>query len=184
MSITEKAAYLKGLADGLELDNTTKEGKLIAALLDMVGALADEVAELQSDVQDLNEYCEELDEDLGEVEEYLCEEDDCDCCEDCDCDGDCDDCDCEGDCDECDCGCDCDCEAYEIECPACGDTICFDESVDPADLKRLSPKLARLLLMSLLSLKLSMHLISKHFRMRMPQMIRQSLTSMRNTLRK
>ena len=92
MSITEKAAYLKGLADGLELDNTTKEGKLIAALLDMVGALADEVAELQSDVQDLNEYCEELDEDLGEVEEYLCEEDDCDCCEDCDCDGDCENC--------------------------------------------------------------------------------------------
>ena len=43
MKITEKAAYLKGLADGLELDNTTKEGKLIAALLDMVGALADEV---------------------------------------------------------------------------------------------------------------------------------------------
>ena len=122
MSITEKAAYLKGLADGLEIDNTTKEGKLIAALVDMVDALATKLDELDADVQDLNDYCEELDEDLGEVEEYLCEEDDCDC--DCDCE----DCDC--DCEDCDCDCDCE-ETYEIECPKCHDVICFDESVDP-----------------------------------------------------
>ena len=135
MKITEKAAYLKGLADGLEIDNATKEGKLIAALVDMVDALAKKVDELDGDVQELNDYCEELDEDLGEVEEYLCEEeDDCDCCEDCECDCDCDECDCECDCDECDCGCDCE-ETYEIECPKSGDVICFDESVDPAALK-------------------------------------------------
>ena len=47
MNITEKAAYLKGLADGLDLDKTTKEGKLIAALLDMVDAMADKIAELE-----------------------------------------------------------------------------------------------------------------------------------------
>ena len=110
MKITEKAAYLKGLADGLEIDNSTKEGKLIAALVDMVDALAQKIDELDGDVQELNDYCEELDEDLGEVEEYLCEED------------------------ECECGCDCE-ETYEIECPKCGDVICFDESVDPAALK-------------------------------------------------
>ena len=133
MKITEKAAYLKGLYDGLELDNTTKEGKLIAALMDMVDAMAQKLDELDYDVQELNDYCEELDEDLGEVEEVLCEEDECDCCEDCDCDGDCDECDCECDCDECDCGCDCE-ETYEIECPKCHDVICFDESVDPEDL--------------------------------------------------
>ena len=46
----------------------------------------------------------------------------------------CDECDCEGDCDECECGCDCE-ETYEIECPKCGDVICFDESVDPEALK-------------------------------------------------
>ena len=79
MKITEKAAYLKGLADGLELDTATKEGKLIAALLDMVDAMAQKIDEMDHDIAELNDYIEEIDEDLGEVEEYLCEEDECDC---------------------------------------------------------------------------------------------------------
>jgi hypothetical protein len=123
MKLTEKAAYLKGLADGLELDKTTKEGKLIAALLDMVDALAEKVDELEMDVQDLNDYCEELDEDLGDVEEVLCEDD-----EDC-CDGDCDCCDGCDDCDDFDME-----ETYEVECPKCHETICFDETLDPENL--------------------------------------------------
>ena len=85
MKMTEKAAYLKGLADGLEYDKTTKEGKLIAALLDMVDALAERVDELDCDLQELNDYVEELDEDLGDVEELLYDDEDC-------CDGDCDCC--------------------------------------------------------------------------------------------
>ena len=121
MKLTEKAAYLQGLADGLDYDKTTKEGKLIAALLDMVGALAEKVDELDNDVQELNDYCEELDEDLGDVEEVLCEDDDEDYC-----DGDC-----EG-CDGCD-GYDMD-ETYEVECPKCHETICFDETLDPENL--------------------------------------------------
>ena len=122
MKLTEKAAYLKGLADGLEFDKTTKEGKLIAALLDMVDALAEKVDELDMDVQDLNDYCEELDEDLGDVEEVLlCEDDDEDCCDgDCDCCDGCDDFDVE--------------ETYEVECPKCHETICFDETLDPENL--------------------------------------------------
>ena len=36
MTLSEKAAYIQGLADGLDLDETTKEGKLIAALIDLV----------------------------------------------------------------------------------------------------------------------------------------------------
>ena len=56
MTLTEKAAYLKGLADGLELGKETKEGKLIAALIDMVDALAVKVDELDCDVEELNDY--------------------------------------------------------------------------------------------------------------------------------
>ena len=121
MTITEKAAYLKGLAEGLDLDKTTKEGKLIDALLDMVAALADKVDELEGDVAELTEYVEELDEDLGDVEELLYDDEDEDYC-----DGDCEGCD---GCD--DYGMD---ETFEVECPKCGDTICFDESIDPENL--------------------------------------------------
>ena len=120
MNLTEKAAYLKGLADGLELGTDTKEGKLIAALIDMVDALAEKVEELDYDVEELNDYCEELDEDLHFVEEVILDADD-------ECDGECDCCDCA---DECDC-----CEdTYEVECPTCGEKVCFDEDVDPTEL--------------------------------------------------
>ncbi len=130
MKLTEKAAYIKGLADGLDYNKDSAEGKLIAALIDMVDEMAEALSVLDESVNELNDYIEEIDEDLGEVEEYLYDEDGCDC-DDCDCDGE--DCDC--DCDDCDCDCDCEDEEYfEVECPACGRVICFDESIDPEEL--------------------------------------------------
>lgn len=129
MTLTEKAAYIKGLADGLDFDKTTAEGKLINALLDLVGELCDAIDEIDEDLCTLNDYIEEIDEDLGAVEEYLLDEEDCDCC---DCDDD--DCDC---CDLCDCDeddYDDDEDYYEVVCPGCGETICFDSSIDPENL--------------------------------------------------
>ena len=129
MTLSEKAAYIQGLADGLDLDESTKEGKLIAALIDIVGELADAIDEIDDDLDTLNDYIEEIDEDLGDVEEYLY--DDCDCC---DCDDD-DEYECDGNC----CDCDEDCELadedfFEVECPSCGEVICFDGSIDPEDI--------------------------------------------------
>ena len=129
MTLAQKAAYIQGLADGVELDETTKEGKLIAALLDLVGDMADAIEQLDEDLDTLNDYVEELDEDLGSVEELLYD-DECDCC---DCDDD--DFECDGNC--CDCDEDCalaDEDFFEVECPACGEVICFDGSIDPEEL--------------------------------------------------
>ena len=142
MTLMEKAAYIKGLADGLDFDKTTAEGKLIAALLDLTGELCNAIEEIDEDLTTLNDYIEEIDEDLGAVEEYLLDEMDEDCCDD-----DCDCCDCSDDCDcdclDCDCldCCDCDDDEdyddedyYEVVCPACGEVICFDSSIDPENL--------------------------------------------------
>ena len=130
MTLTEKTAYIKGLCEGLEFDKKdSAEAKIIKALLDLCSDMAEELSELEADVEDLFDYCEELDEDLGDVEEVLLDEDECEC--DCDCD----ECDC--DCDDCDCDCDCDfCDDdyFEIVCPSCGETVCFDESVNAEDL--------------------------------------------------
>ena len=135
MTLFEKAAYLRGLADGVDLDKNTPEGKILAALLDLVTDIADEVEAINEDIEDLQGYVEELDEDLADVEDFLDEECDGDC-ETCDCDGDCDDCefgdydcDCDCDCDD-DCDCDCDDMFFEIECPSCGEVVCFDETID------------------------------------------------------
>ena len=141
MTLYEKAAYLRGLADGVDFDRTTPEGKILSALLDLVSDIADEVEAINEDIVDLQGYVEELDEDLADVEDFLDEECDGDC-ENCDCDGDCDTCEfgeddeydyCDCDCDD-DCDCDCDDLFFEVECPSCGEVVCFDESIDPENL--------------------------------------------------
>jgi hypothetical protein len=139
MELKEKAAYLKGLAEGLEFDKETKEGKLIAALIDLTAELCDAVEVLDADmdelvdeVVELREYIEEIDDDLNDVEEFLDEEVDLEDWDDEDEDEDEEDDEwCDGDCDGC---CGCGDEFFEIVCPSCGETICFDESVDPENL--------------------------------------------------
>ena len=126
MTLIEKAAYIKGLVDGMELDKESKEGKVIAALVELLGEVVESVDGLEADIDELYEYCEELDEDLGEVEDVLCDDED----EDYD---DFDD-ECDGMCDGCELDCDLDDEFFEIECPSCGEVVCFDESIDPEEL--------------------------------------------------
>ncbi|MBQ5312708.1 MAG: hypothetical protein J6K30_01490 [Oscillospiraceae bacterium] len=127
MTLTEKLAYIKGLAEGLGVDETTKEGKVLLALVDLMDDVTTAVSELESDMDQAYEELDAIDEDLTDIEDFLWEdedEDDCDCC-DCDCDDD----------DECDC---CDCEdddelfdggIYEITCPKCGEIVCMDEDM-------------------------------------------------------
>ncbi len=141
MAMIEKAMYIKGLCDGVELDKTTKEGKLIAALLDMVVDMANEIDDMQSKMSDLEDYCEELDEDLGAVEEVLLDlddEDDYDEDDDMECDGNCADCDFDcalADDEDWDEDEDEDEEYFQVICPACGDEINFDASIDPENLR-------------------------------------------------
>ena len=84
MKLSEKAAYLKGLAEGLNIDKTTAEGKLLTAMIDLLGDVTDAVGEIDEDLEYLNDYVEELDEDLGSVESDVygeCEDGcDCGCC--------------------------------------------------------------------------------------------------------
>ncbi|MBP3496102.1 MAG: hypothetical protein J6K52_07850 [Clostridia bacterium] len=124
MDILEKCAYIKGLAEGLNLDVNTPEGKVLNAIIDLLSDITATVADMDDEVATLGDYIEEIDHDLGEVEEYLYDEE-CDC----ECDDDCDCCDCEDD--ECDC---CDCEYMEAMCPSCGEKICFDNEIEPEDL--------------------------------------------------
>ncbi len=131
MTLNERASYIKGLCDGMELDKNSKEGKVIAALTELVSVMAVAIEDLEDEVCELCDYIEEIDEDLGEVETVLCDDGDCDCDYD-------DDYECDGDCDFCDEDCalrdDEDGDYFEVECPACGETVCFDESIDPEEL--------------------------------------------------
>lgn len=101
MDICEKIAYIKGLAEGLSLDETTKEGKILNAIIDLLGDITEEICDIEDACDELMEQIDAVDEDLSSVEELIYGEDD-----------------------ECDC--DCDDEVYEIECPACNDIIYLD----------------------------------------------------------
>lgn len=122
MKLTEKMSYVQGLIDGLEIDASTKEGKALTAMADVMHEMVMYVEDLQAQVDELTELCDILDEDLGTVEEDLYE-DGCDC-EECDCD----ECECDDDDDE-DYDFDDDDELYEVTCPTCGDSVLVDESI-------------------------------------------------------
>ncbi len=107
MDICEKVAYIKGLAEGLDLDVSTKEGKILEAIIDLLGDITDEICEIEDGCDELMEQIDAVDEDLSSVEEIIYGDDD-DCCG----------------CDKCD-----DDELYEIECPNCHDVIYLDEDM-------------------------------------------------------
>lgn len=71
MTIVEKTAYLKGLAEGLGVDGGTKEGKLWAALNDLLADMAHEIEDLQSAQLDMADSIDELGEELSLVEEQV-----------------------------------------------------------------------------------------------------------------
>ena len=91
MKLGEKMSYLQGLIDGLDIDSSTKEGKALLQMADVMNEMVMYIDDLQSQVDELSELCDILDSDLGDVEEDLYDFDENDC--DCDCECDCDECD-------------------------------------------------------------------------------------------
>ena len=76
MTITERAAYLKGLMEGLELDAEKKEVKVLNAIVEMLDDMALTVADLEDGYSELSDQLDAVDEDLYSLEEDFYEEDD------------------------------------------------------------------------------------------------------------
>ena len=73
MTVVEKAAYLKGLAEGLGVTPDSKEGKLWAALNDLLSDMAHEIEDLQESNLDLADIIDDMGEDLSYLEELTCD---------------------------------------------------------------------------------------------------------------
>ena len=121
MNINKESSYIRGLLDGFELDGNKKEVKLFNLMIGLIDEMADRITALEADNAELREYVEELDHDLGEVETELY-----DCDDDYEYDDEYEDED-EEEFED-------DSEYYELECPSCGEVICFDDSLDPESL--------------------------------------------------
>jgi hypothetical protein len=109
MSMNESVAYLKGLAEGLEIDSSKKEGKLLLAIIDVLDEMAGSVNDLEETCDELDEMVDILDQDLGSLEEDFYDLDD----EDDDDEEDEEDLD----------------DLYEVTCPSCGDVIYLTEDM-------------------------------------------------------
>ena len=122
MTIVEKAAYLKGLTEGLGITPETKEGKLWAALQDLLSDVAHEIEDLQSSQLDMADALDELTDELtllqdacGELDGDTPDEDEDDEDEIDDEDED-DDSLVDG-------------ILYDVTCPVCGEEITLDEDM-------------------------------------------------------
>ena len=97
MTNSEKAAYIRGLMEGMDLDPNAKETKLFNAIVDLLDDLSLSVEEMEDAYDELSGQVDEIDEEMldegsidcpncGETLEFDLEEDDsCDCGENCDC---------------------------------------------------------------------------------------------------
>ncbi len=112
MEMKEKVAYIKGMMEGMDFDATTKEGKLLSAIVDTLESMAQAITVVDEDLDTLYDEVDAISEDLEEVEEFLSDDDED---EDDEEDEDYDD--------EYEAG------LYEITCPQCGEVVCVDEDM-------------------------------------------------------
>lgn len=108
MDINEKVAYIRGLTDGLKLNDNDDIVKVVKVVIDLLEDISDEVTQLGELYDDLSEQVEEIDQDLSIVEDDLYDteedEDDFEYFDE-------------------------DSEYYEVVCPSCGDEVCVSEDV-------------------------------------------------------
>ena len=106
MELNKKAAYLQGLVDGLGVDESTKEGKIIKAMAALLGEMADAIAAMDEDLTHAYDQINDLSEELEDLEADLYEDDEDEDARDDDIASE---------------------PFYEVACPACGETVYVSE---------------------------------------------------------
>jgi len=75
MDICEKIAYIKGLAEGLKIDDSTNEGKVLTAIIDLLGDITEEICDIEEGCEEIIEQIDAVDEDLSDLESFIYEDD-------------------------------------------------------------------------------------------------------------
>ena len=123
MTLSEKSAYLKGLMEGMKLSTETDEGKMIAAIVELLGDVTKTLGDVQETTIAISDELDEIEDDLDAIEDFIMSMDE-DEFEDDDFEDD-DDFDFEDLEEGFDFG-DEETTVYEVTC-ACGEVIAFDE---------------------------------------------------------
>jgi predicted RNA-binding Zn-ribbon protein involved in translation (DUF1610 family) len=105
--LKSRVAYLQGLSSGLNLNQDTTEGKLFSGIINILGEIAENFDKLEKSHEELEDYLETVDEDLSSLEEEIYGKRKASAEED----------------------------YVEVECPNCGETVCFDADILEDDAK-------------------------------------------------
>lgn len=103
--ISEKVAYLDGLADGLKLKDEGTD-QVLRGIIDTLGAIAEALEEQDESIDDLSDCIDGIYDELDDIEGVLDEDYDGDLDED---------------------------DFIEVDCPHCGETVYFDEDMIDSD---------------------------------------------------
>ena len=76
MTISEKAAYLKGYMDGLDMDTEKPEGKMIASIVDLLCDVTKRLTDIEETTIAISDELDEIEEDLDAIEDYILDEED------------------------------------------------------------------------------------------------------------
>ena len=76
MTISEKSAYLKGLMDGLNLDTEKSEGKMISAIVELLGDVTKKLTDVEDTTIAISDELDEIEEDLDAIEDYILDDED------------------------------------------------------------------------------------------------------------
>ncbi len=107
MNITEKVAYIKGLMEGMELDTSNPQSKVLSSIVNLLEDISLEISDINKCYDEVVDQLDAVDEDLYLLEENFYSDEDCSC-----------------GCEEEDNG-----IFYEVTCPTCGETVCVSEPV-------------------------------------------------------
>ena len=99
-NLREKIAYLQGLSKGLDIEDLTKEGKVLSGIIDVLGEMADQLEDIEVAQEDLEEYVESIDEDLYDLEGDIFGNDEIEMN-----------------------------DMVEVECPNCREAVCFESEL-------------------------------------------------------
>jgi len=75
MSISEKVAYIKGLTEGMKIDESTNEGKITLAMLDVLKDIAREIESIDEELDDMADVVADVEDAVCELEDEVYGED-------------------------------------------------------------------------------------------------------------
>lgn len=102
MNVLERVAYLRGLYEGMEIDGSKKEGKLLKGMLEAMEEMARSVTDLQEQNDALLDELDDIYEELSAITEDFLDDDDSLAEDE---------------------------ELYQVICPTCGEVIYLDDDM-------------------------------------------------------